>query len=81
MTALFSNFHPGVSSNIRTHTHTHIQSYKYTDQYPSITSLQGTLIDVKPVSQFAAVTGPSVCRHDMFISSLAADYDPFLDIH
>jgi len=62
------------------HTHMHTQSYKYTDQYPSVTSLLGTLIGVKPACQFAAATGASVCHHDMSIPSLAADYDPFLDM-
>ncbi|XP_065893120.1 uncharacterized protein [Dysidea avara] len=40
----------------------------------------GTLIGVKSACQFAAATGASVCHHDKSIPSLAADYDPFLDM-
>lgn len=40
----------------------------------------GTLIDAELARQFAVATGSSVCQHDLSIPSLAADYDPFLDM-
>ena len=40
----------------------------------------GTLISVKSAYQFATTTGASVCHDDMSIPSLAADYNPFLDM-
>ena len=79
VTALFLTF---ILECHQTYVHRH--AYKVTSTlisiYPNVTSLLETLIDVKPVCQFAAITGASVCHHDN-ISSLAADYDPFLDMH
>ena len=40
----------------------------------------GTLIDAELARQFAVATGSLVCQHDLSIPSLAADYDPFLDM-
>ena len=40
----------------------------------------GTLINAELARQFAVATGSSVCQHDLSIPSLAADYDPFLDM-
>jgi len=62
-------------ADTNTHTHTPILI-----SIPVFLPLLGTLIGVKPACQFAAATGASVCHHDMSIPSLAADYDPFLDM-
>ena len=35
---------------------------------------------MKSAYQFATTTGALVCHNDMSIPSLAADYDPFLDM-
>ena len=45
-----------------------------------VSTYTGTLIDAELARQFAVATGSSVCQHDLSIPSLAADYDPFLDM-
>ena len=40
----------------------------------------GTSIDGELLRQFAVATGASVSLHDLSVKSLAAEYDPYMDI-